>query len=87
MGQIEQAMHFTLGNNEPFLVPLANHGDRHLEQPGQHGGEHAEIVALQQAGALLAPELERYQYAPDLERAWLPDRDDVAEAIRRLAAA
>ena len=26
-------------------------------------------------------------YAPDLERAWLPDRDDIADAIRRLAAA
>ena len=26
-------------------------------------------------------------YAPDLERAWLPDRDDIAAAIRRLAAA
>ena len=25
-------------------------------------------------------------YAPDLERAWLPDRDDIAGAIRRLAA-
>jgi 2-oxoisovalerate dehydrogenase E1 component len=25
-------------------------------------------------------------YAPDLERAWLPDRDDIAEAIRRLSA-
>ena len=25
-------------------------------------------------------------YAPDLERAWLPDRDTIAEAIRRLAA-
>jgi 2-oxoisovalerate dehydrogenase E1 component len=25
-------------------------------------------------------------YAPDLERAWLPDRDDLAAAIRRLAA-
>src|SRR5207237_9063889 len=25
-------------------------------------------------------------YAPDLERAWLPDRDDITEAIRRLAA-
>ena len=24
-------------------------------------------------------------YAPDLERAWLPDRDDIADAIRRLA--
>ena len=23
-------------------------------------------------------------YAPDLERAWLPDRDDIADAIRRL---
>jgi 2-oxoisovalerate dehydrogenase E1 component len=26
-------------------------------------------------------------YSPDLERAWLPDRDDIVEAIRRLAAA
>jgi 2-oxoisovalerate dehydrogenase E1 component len=26
-------------------------------------------------------------YAPDLERAWLPDRDDIADAIRRLVAA
>ncbi len=26
-------------------------------------------------------------YAPGLERAWLPDRDDIADAIRRLAAA
>jgi 2-oxoisovalerate dehydrogenase E1 component len=26
-------------------------------------------------------------YSPDLERAWLPDREDVADAIRRLAAA
>jgi 2-oxoisovalerate dehydrogenase E1 component len=25
-------------------------------------------------------------YSPDLERAWLPDRDDIAEAIRRLVA-
>ena len=25
-------------------------------------------------------------YAPDLERAWLPDRHDIAEAIRRLVA-
>ena len=25
-------------------------------------------------------------YAPELERAWLPDRDDIADAIRRLAA-
>ncbi len=25
-------------------------------------------------------------YAPELERAWLPDRDDIAEALRRLAA-
>ena len=25
-------------------------------------------------------------YAPDLEKAWLPDRDDIADAIRRLAA-
>jgi 2-oxoisovalerate dehydrogenase E1 component len=26
-------------------------------------------------------------YAPDLERAWLPDRDDIADAIRRVASA
>jgi 2-oxoisovalerate dehydrogenase E1 component len=26
-------------------------------------------------------------YAPDLEQAWLPDRDDIAAALRRLAAA
>ncbi len=26
-------------------------------------------------------------YAPGLERAWLPDRTDIAEALRRLAAA
>ncbi len=25
-------------------------------------------------------------YAPPLERAWLPDREDIADAIRRLAA-
>jgi 2-oxoisovalerate dehydrogenase E1 component len=25
-------------------------------------------------------------YAPDLERAWLPDRDDIAAAVRRLVA-
>jgi 2-oxoisovalerate dehydrogenase E1 component len=25
-------------------------------------------------------------YAPDLERAWLPDRDDITDAVRRLAA-
>ncbi len=25
-------------------------------------------------------------YAPDLERAWLPDRDDIADAVRRLVA-
>ena len=25
-------------------------------------------------------------YAPSLERAWLPDRDDIAAAIRRFAA-
>lgn len=24
-------------------------------------------------------------YSPDLERAWLPDRDDIAHAIRQLA--
>ncbi len=37
---------------------------------------------IQRVGAAATPP----PYAPDLERAWLPDRDDVAEAIRRLAA-
>jgi 2-oxoisovalerate dehydrogenase E1 component len=37
---------------------------------------------IQRIGAAATPP----PYAPDLERAWLPDRDDIAEAIRRLAA-
>jgi 2-oxoisovalerate dehydrogenase E1 component len=37
---------------------------------------------IQRVGAEATPP----PYAPELERAWLPDRDDVAEAIRRLAA-
>jgi 2-oxoisovalerate dehydrogenase E1 component len=37
---------------------------------------------IQRVGAAPTPP----PYAPDLERAWLPDRDDIAEAIRRLAA-
>ena len=37
---------------------------------------------IQRVGAAATPP----PYAPDLERAWLPDRDDIAEAIRRLAA-
>jgi 2-oxoisovalerate dehydrogenase E1 component len=36
---------------------------------------------IQRIGAAPTPP----PYAPDLERAWLPDRDDIAEAIRRLA--
>ena len=35
------------------------------------------------AGSLI---VEDDPYAPELERAWLPDRDDLTEAIRRLAA-
>jgi 2-oxoisovalerate dehydrogenase E1 component len=37
---------------------------------------------IQRVGAAPTPP----PYAPDLEQAWLPDRDDIAEAIRRLAA-
>ncbi len=36
---------------------------------------------IQRIGAAFTPP----PYAPDLERAWLPDRDDIADAIRRLA--
>ena len=37
---------------------------------------------IQRVGPVATPP----PYAPELERAWLPDRDDIAEAIRRLAA-
>jgi 2-oxoisovalerate dehydrogenase E1 component len=37
---------------------------------------------IERVGAAATPP----PYAPDLERAWLPDRDDIAEAIRRLVA-
>jgi 2-oxoisovalerate dehydrogenase E1 component len=37
---------------------------------------------IQRIGAAPTPP----PYAPDLERAWLPDRDDIAAAIRHLAA-
>jgi 2-oxoisovalerate dehydrogenase E1 component len=37
---------------------------------------------IERVGAAATPP----PYAPDLERAWLPDRDDIAAAIRRLAA-
>jgi 2-oxoisovalerate dehydrogenase E1 component len=37
---------------------------------------------IQRIGAAPTPP----PYAPELERAWLPDRDDIAAAIRRLAA-
>jgi 2-oxoisovalerate dehydrogenase E1 component len=37
---------------------------------------------IERIGAAVTPP----PYAPDLERAWLPDRDDIAATIRRLAA-
>ncbi len=37
---------------------------------------------IERVGAAATPP----PYAPDLERAWLPDRHDIAEALRRLAA-
>ena len=35
---------------------------------------------IERIGAVATPP----PYAPDLERAWLPDRDDIADALRRL---
>ena len=56
------------------------------------GAEIAAAVAHDALGDLDAP-IERIgaaatppPYAPDLERAWLPDRDDITKALRRLAA-
>ncbi len=56
------------------------------------GAEIAAIVAREGFWDLDAP-IERVgagasppPYAPELEKAWLPDRDDIAAAIRRLAA-
>jgi len=56
------------------------------------GAEIAAVVAregfwdldapIQRIGAAATPP----PYAPDLERAWLPDREDIAEAIRHLSA-
>ena len=37
---------------------------------------------IERVGAAATPP----PYAPELERAWLPDRDDIAQAVRRLAA-
>jgi 2-oxoisovalerate dehydrogenase E1 component len=37
---------------------------------------------IERIGAVATPP----PYAPELERAWLPDRDDLADALRRLAA-
>jgi 2-oxoisovalerate dehydrogenase E1 component len=37
---------------------------------------------IQRVGAAATPP----PYAPELEQAWLPDRDDIAEAVRRMAA-
>jgi 2-oxoisovalerate dehydrogenase E1 component len=37
---------------------------------------------IERVGAAATPP----PYAPELEQAWLPDRDDIVEAVRRLAA-
>jgi 2-oxoisovalerate dehydrogenase E1 component len=57
------------------------------------GAEIAAVVAREAFWDLDAP-IERVgaaatppPYAPELERAWLPDRDDIAAAVRRLVAA
>ncbi len=56
------------------------------------GAEIAAVVAREAFWSLDAP-IERIgaaptppPYAPELERAWLPDRDDIAASVRRLAA-
>jgi 2-oxoisovalerate dehydrogenase E1 component len=56
------------------------------------GAEIAAVVAKEAFWSLDAP-IERIgaaatpaPYAPDLEQAWLPNRDDIADALRRLAA-
>jgi 2-oxoisovalerate dehydrogenase E1 component len=56
------------------------------------GAEIAAVVARDAFWDLDAP-VERIgaaptppPYSPDLERAWLPDRDDIVAAVRRLAA-
>jgi 2-oxoisovalerate dehydrogenase E1 component len=56
------------------------------------GAEIAAVVAREAFWDLDAP-VERLgaaptppPYAPNLERAWLPDRDDIAAAVRRLMA-
>ena len=57
------------------------------------GAENAAVVANEGFWTLDAP-IERLgapatppPYAPDLEQAWLTDRDDIPAAVRRLAAA
>ena len=57
------------------------------------GAEIAATVAPRGASGTSTPPIERVgaaatppPYAPELERAWLPDRDDIAAALRRLAA-
>jgi 2-oxoisovalerate dehydrogenase E1 component len=56
------------------------------------GAEIAAVVAREGFWDLDAP-IERIgaaptpsPYAPDLERVWLPDRDDIADALSRLVA-
>ncbi len=48
-----------------------------------HEGFWSLDAPIERIGAAATPP----PYAPDLERAWLPDRDDIADAIRKLAAA
>lgn len=58
------------GIGAEIAAAVASAGFWHLDAPIERVG----------AAATPAP------YAPNLERAWLPDRDDIAAAIRRLAA-
>jgi 2-oxoisovalerate dehydrogenase E1 component len=58
------------GIGAEIAATVAREGFWHLDAP------------IERIGAAATPS----PYSPDLERAWLPDREDIAAAIRRLAA-
>ena len=58
------------GIGAEIAATVARDGFWHLDAP------------IERIGAAATPP----PYAPELERAWLPDRDDIAAALRRLAA-
>ena len=58
---------------------------RHRRRDRGHGGQGG-VLGPRRADPAGRRRGEPGAYAPELERAWLPDRDDIAEAVRRLAA-